>query len=245
MNALENRVANVRVDFIEDGEYITLSSENGDTVTYTLLDNRGNVIAGISDESYSFDGEISSADIQIPEDGNKISGEKDYESRFVIVTYQKNGKYNTKKATYKITKFVPITINESDVFNLLGIDSSILPESTVDIYAAYVALKTSMGESFSNALFSDNELSIKANRAILIKSALSLENAILLGVPKIETDSIVSQTRFNLTKKDLEAMFDDLKKELSDLTEEIGGTSEEYEIAAFYVPTLTDPFTGE
>jgi hypothetical protein len=40
-------------------------------------------------------------------------------------------------------------------------------------------------------------------------------------------------------------MFDDLKKELSDLTEEIGGTSEEYEIAAFYVPTLADPFTGE
>lgn len=245
MNVLENKPAVIRVDLIEKGEYITLDSTNGDSVTYSLLDSSGDYVGGIADETYGFTGEISSLDLFFDETCNTISQNKDSEKRFIIVVYTKDGKSTTKRIPYKVIKFVPYTVSESDVFDAIGVSPTILNEDSIDIYANYLLLKAEIGSEYVDAIYSDGESAIKANRALLLKTAISIESSIPLGVPKVETDNIVSETRFTFTMEELKTLFDDMRNELKDLVDELSGSTYDENAAVFVVANYTDPFTGE
>lgn len=245
MNVLENKPAVIRVDLIVDDEYITLNSDAGDTVTYSLLDSSGEYVNGIADDFYDFTGEISSLALSFDETCNTIADNKDSENRFIIIVYTKDGKQTTKRVPYKIIKFVPYTISESDVFDAIGVSPTILNESGIDIYANYLLLKAEIGQKFVDAIYGDGNLAIKANRALLLKTAISLKSAIPLGVPKIESDNVVSETRFTFTMEELNSLFDDMQNELSDLIDELAEESYDAGAAVFVVANYTDPFTGE
>lgn len=245
MNVLENKPAVIRVDLIEKGEYITLNSTQGDTVMYSLLDSAGNYVNGIADEIYSFEGEISSLELSFDENCNTISGEKDIETRFIIVVYTKDNKQTTKRIPYKVIKFIPYTVSETDVFDAIGVSSTILNEDSVDIYSNYLLLKAELGEKFVNAIYADDDSTVKANRALLLKTAISIENSIPLGVPKIESDNVVSETRFTFTMEELKSLFDDMRNELKDLIDELAEKTYDAGAAVFVVANYADPFTGE
>lgn len=244
MNVLENKPAVIRVDLVENGEYITLNAAREDTVFYSLLDSSGNYVNQIEDVEYQYAGEISSLDLEFPAECNTIGEGKDSENRFIIVVYTKEGKQTTKRVPYKVIKFVPYTVSESDVFDIIGVSPTILNEESLDIYANYLLLKAEIGDKFVEAIYSDGDSAIKANRALLLKSAISLETAIPLGVPKIESDNVVSQTRFTFTMEELKALFDDMRNELKDLIDEIEDEPYEGSAAVFVVANYTDPFTG-
>lgn len=244
MNVLENKPAVVRVDLIEKGEYITLNSTQGDNVTYSLLDSEGNYVNGIADESYQFEGEISSLELYFDENCNTIAEDKDSENRFIIVVYTKDDKQTTKRIPYKVIKFVPYTVSEDDVFDAIGVSSTILNEDSIDIYANYLLLKAQIGQKFVDAIYGDGDSAIKANRALLLKTAISIESSIPLGVPKIESDNVVSETRFTFTMEELKALFDDMRNELNDLIDELADETYDAGAAVFVVANYTDPFTG-
>lgn len=244
MNVLENKPAIIRVDLIEKGEYITLNSTQGDSVMYSLLDSSGNYVNGIVDEIYQFEGEISSLQLFFDENCNTIADEKDMENRFVIVVYTKDDKQTTKRIPYKVIKFVPYTVSETDVFDAIGVSSTILNEDSVDIYSNYLLLKAKIGEKFVDAIYGDNDLNVKANRALLLQTAISIENSIPLGVPKIESDNVVSETRFTFTMEELKSLFDDMRNELKDLIDELADETYDAGAAVFVVANYTDPFTG-
>lgn len=245
MNVLENKPALIQVDLIEKGEYITLNSLNGDSVTYSLLDSNGDYVGGIADETYTFEGELSTLDLSFDETCNTIAEGKDSENRFILITYTKDEKKATKRVPYKVIKFVPYTVSENDVFDAIGVSPTILNENSIDIYANYLLLKAEVGERFVEAIYADGEKAVKANRALLLKSAISIESSIPLGVPKIESDNIVSETRFTFNMEELKALFDDMRNELKDLTDEIAGVSYDAGAAVFVVANYTDPITGE
>lgn len=245
MNVLENKPAVIRVDLIEKGEYITLNSTQGDSVTYSLLDSEGNYINGIADENYSFEGEISTLELYFDESCNYITEGKDSENRFIIVVYTKDDKQTTKRIPYKVIKFVPYTVSEDDVFDAIGVSSTILNEDSIDIYSNYILLKARIGQKFVDAIYGDDDSTIKANRALLLQTAISLETSIPLGVPKIESDNVVSQTRFTFTMDELKSLFDDMRNELNDLIDELADETYDAGAAVFVVANYTDPFTGE
>ena len=245
MNVLENKPAVIQVDLIEKGEYITLNSTNGDTVTYSLLDSAGNYVGGIVDEIYSFEGELSSLSLPFDETCNTISEGKDIENRFIVIVYTKDGKQTTKRVPYKVIKFVPYTVSESDVFDAIGVSPTILNEDSIDIYANYLLLKAEIGQKYVDAIYADDDTTIKANRALLLKTAISIENSIPLGVPKIESDNVVSETRFTFTMEELKALFDDMRNELKDLIDELADETYDAGAAVFAIANFTDPFTGE
>ena len=245
MNVLENKPAVIQVDLIEKGEYITLNSTNGDTVTYSLLDSAGNYVGGIVDEIYPFEGELSSLSLPFYETCNNISEGKDIENRFIVVVYTKDGKQTTKRVPYKVIKFVPYTVSESDVFDAIGVSPTILNEDSIDIYANYLLLKAEIGQKYVDAIYADDDTTIKANRALLLKTAISIENSIPLGVPKIESDNVVSETRFTFTMEELKSLFDDMRNELKDLIDELADETYDAGAAVFAIANFTDPFTGE
>lgn len=118
-------------------------------------------------------------------------------------------------------------------------------EDSIDIYSNYLLLKAQIGEKFVNAIYADDDSTIKANRALLLKTAISLETSIPLGVPKIESDNVVSQTRFTFNMEELKSLFDDMRNELKDLVDELADETYDAGAAVFVVANYPDPFTGE
>ena len=78
-----------------------------------------------------------------------------------------------------------------------------------------------------------------------MKTAISIENSIPLGVPKIESDNVVSETRFTFTMEELKSLFDDMRNELKDLIDELADETYDAGAAVFAIANFTDPFTGE
>ena len=65
--------------------------------------------------------------------------------------------------------------------------------------------------------------------------------------PKIESDGVVSQTRFTTTVDDFNKLFDALQGELEELLDELEDVNvvDSYDHDMFVVGNLTDTFTGE
>lgn len=238
----ENRPGVVRIPLMKGGEYISLG-EN-DSASYTIMNAEGEVMGGVSDETYVIDGEVSELEIQIPAEATKIPEGKQSDSRFILATYVTNGKENVIRKAFNVIKFVPYTVNESDVYAVLGVTEQHVSQESMDIFGNYLLLVEEVGPNFTEWLKSGDVKSVRANRAILLKTAISLRAAIMLGVPKTETDNVVSQTRFELDVEDFDTLFKNMTDELSEIKAEISGESSDYEVAAFVLPALTDPFTG-
>ena len=238
----ENRTGVIRVPLMKGGEYISLKDK--DKASYTIMNADGDIVGGINDESYPIKGEISELEIQIPMEATKIPEGKQSDSRFILVTYVLNGKENVIRKAFNVIKFVPYTVNESDVYAVLGVTEQHVSQESMDIFGNYLLLVEEIGPNFTEWLKSGDVKAVRANRAILLKTAISLRAAIMLGVPKTETDNVVSQTRFEFSVEDFDTLFKNMTDELSEIKAEISGESSDYEVAAFVLPALTDPFTG-
>ena len=114
----------------------------------------------------------------------------------------------------------------------------------IDIYAAYVSEK-SVITNLDDLLIDFGPNSIKANRVIALRAAVALESSLPLIVPRIETDSVVSQTRFTLTLDDFKKILGDLKEELTGLEEELVSDGVYTPSISFAIGDITDIFTGE
>lgn len=238
----ENKSGIINVPLMKGGEYFSLGEK--DKVSYTIMDANGDIVAGINDETYPIRGEVSELEIATPPEANTIPNGKKSDARFILVTYTLNGKENVIRKSYNVIKFAPYTVNESDVYAVLGItEQNVSPES-MDIFGNYLLLVEELGPVFEEWLRAGDVKSVRANRAILLKTAISLRAAIMLGVPKTETDNVVTQTRYDLSAEALDILFKNMTDELSELKAEISGENMDYDVAAFVLPALTDPFTG-
>ena len=238
----ENKSGVIHVPLMKGGEFISLTQK--DKVSYTILDSNGDIVGGISDETYPLKGEVSELEIATPPEVNTIAEGKTCDSRFILVTYVYNGKENVIRKAYNVIKFAPYTVNESDVYAILRVSEQHISSESIDVYGNYLTLVEELGSRFDEWLRAGDVKTVRANRAILLKTAISLRAAIMLGVPKTETDNVVSQTRFELTPSGLELLFKNMTDELSEIKSEILGESSDYEVSAFVIPTITDPFTG-
>ena len=102
-------------------------------------------------------------------------------------------------------------------------------------------------EYLDGYLSSGTEKASIANRAITICSALTFRTSLPLLTPKIESDGVVSQTRFTTTVDDFNKLFDALQGELEELLDELEDVNivDSYDHDMFVVGNLTDTFTGE
>lgn len=234
------------VSLERDDDFIKLS-EIKDSVRYSIMDASGNIVAGLEDMEYEVEGDsLSTLKIPLPVEANTIEEGSEYNIRFVVINYTYQKSYYTIRESYRVIKFSPYTVSVDDVRNLFGLPPSVIEDSMVDIYGSYINLKSSVGDSLDTALKSFGTDSLKANRAIALKAAISLESAIPLLVPKIETDSVVSQTKYTFTLDDLKNLLQDMKDELEDILEEL----ESGEVTAtgsipFVIGDYEDIFTGE
>lgn len=243
LDAFENK--NFLVTFIinDKDEYATLS--NGDIVEFSVYDLSGKIV----NELENIEVEITEENrtllgISIPAEANIIPEGHNFTNRVVILNYTLNGVQHSLRKNYRVVPFVSYTVNEDDVRNLLGLPNTILEDSMIDVYAGYLKSKDLI-LNLDEVLINGTMKSTLANRAIAINTALSLRTTIPLLTPKIETESIVSQTRFTMTLDDFNNIFDTLEGELETLISQI--TDENvlsYTETMFIVGNRTDEFTG-
>ena len=244
IDVLVNTEYVLKVELSETSEGVLELDNTHDEVYYTILDTTGNVVKDLSNVKVEIDPTNPSViNIPLGKEVNVIEGDKPYNVRFVEIVYYKNNQPSRVRKAYRVVKFVPYTTSCSDVRNLFGVDDSVIPDSMIDVYAAYVTEKEIVND-LDTLLVDFGAKGIKANRLIALRAAVILESSLPLIVPRIETDSVVSQTRFTMTLDDFKKLLGDLKEELIGLEEEWGSDGEYDPSISFAIGDITDVFTG-
>lgn len=235
----------LKVELSETSEGMLELSNTHDEVYYTILDTTGNVVNDLSNVKVEIDPTNPSViNIPLSKEINVIDEDKPFNLRFVEIVYLTNNQPTRLRRVYRVVKFAPYTTSLSDVRHLFGVDSSVLLDDMIDIYAAYISEK-SVITNLDELLIDFGPNSIKANRLIALRAAIALESSLPLIVPRIETDSVVSQTRFTLTLDDFKKILGDLKEELTGLEEELVSDGVYTPSISFAIGDITDIFTGE
>lgn len=234
----------LKVELGEDSEGLVELDITNDKVTYTILDSKGVVVNGLSEIPCEIDPNNTSViNVPLPSEANVIEDDKPYNIRFVEIQYIKNGQTENIRESYRVVKFAPYTVNANDVRHLFGVDSSQVLDRMIDVYSAYIEEKSRI-ENLDELLVDFGVKSIKANRMITLRAAVSLESSLPLIVPRIETDSVVSQTRFTMTLDDFKRILDDLRSELTELEEDLSSDGTFTPSISFAIGNITDIFTG-
>lgn len=234
----------LKVELSETSEGMLELNNTHDEVYYTILDTTGNVVNDLSNVKVEIDPTNPSViNIPLGKEINVIDEDKPFNLRFVEIVYLTNNQPTRLRRVYRVIKFAPYTTSFSDVRNLFGVDASVIPDSMIDIYAAYITEKEIV-KDLNTLLVDFGARGIKANRLIALRAAMGLESSLPLIVPRIETDSVVSQTRFTLTLDDFKKILGDLKEELTGLEEELVSDGVYTPSISFAIGDITDIFTG-
>lgn len=247
MDVINGKKTTIFIDITEGDDYASL--DDSDVVTYSLYDSNGGIVDDIEDVEVQIDDENrNTLKIEVPASANFIPEGNNFSTRILIVDYTINGSLKTVRKSYRVIPFVGYTCTNSDVRTTLGVADNTIEDDMIDIYAAYLKCKSLFDdETLLDSKLINGDLDFnKANRAIVLCSALSFRNSLPLLTPKIESDSVVSQTRFTMSYDDFMKMFDDLQNELNDLIDDLSGVDEEnrYTVNMFVIGELTDTFTG-
>lgn len=138
----------------------------------------------------------------------------------------------------RIVRFKPITVSAEQIRQALGANFEEIPDSSLDIYGAYLELSATLSED----LFSDITRMSKANR--LIQLHVMLKQLPTLPIKLLNSRS-VDDHKFTRNKIDFEMLKGQLQAEYDSLIyTDFGLTSDLIEEPLLTVVTLTDPFLG-
>ena len=248
MDVFNGKKATIKFPVMNNDNYAELADD--DVITYSLYNFDGEIVDNIEDEEIDVMDLDSRSfiEITIPEEANVIDDSKDFDNRLLIVNYTLNGKDRSERRNYRIIPFIPYSCGPNDVRTMLGVSSTVIEDDMVDIYSAYLKCKSLMSEPeyLDGYLSAGSEKTPIANRAIAICSALTFRTSLPMLTPKIESDGVVSQTRFTTTVDDFNKLFDALQGELEELLDELEDVNmvDSYDHDMFIVGNLTDTFTG-
>lgn len=243
LDAFNNKNFLVTFTINDNDEYASLT--NDDFAKFSVYDLSGKVINELENVNIEITDENRTLlRIDIPAEANVIPEGYSFANRVVVFNYSLNGIQHSIRKNYRIVPFVPYTVNEHDVRNLLGLPDTILEDSMIDIYVGYLKSKAIIS-NLDEILVSGTIKSTLANRMIAIRTALSLRTTIPLLTPKMESESVVSQTRYTFSLDDFNKLFDSLEEELDNITADIMEENVlSYADTMFVIGNRTDEFTG-
>lgn len=166
----------------------------------------------------------------------------DFENRFLWVTFTSGGSSHDLNISYQVVPFLPMTATAATVRASLGLDMLELPDDAVDVYDAYLQLRSEYGASITTALTSGTAQAFAANRAISIKAALLIVNSIEFRAAvevKAEDSSFKRQGDFSVDALRIR-LGNQLGRELDII---LGETTDSQ--TSFILTNPTDVITGE
>lgn len=208
------------------------------SIKLTMRSGNGSIIAGYDRLSLP-DTTLSSVAVTIPAAENNITASL-FETRYLNLEYVVAGAPYEQNVVYRLTSFLPIQVRPKDVRALVGAEAKELPDSEIDIFESYLLLLESYGDAFSDAISSDTNASIHANRALALRAAIEVLPALPAKLRALEKFNNAEIQRQKINFKTLRA---DLEAKLAvELDTMFGGAGASTTI--FMVSQPTDPITG-
>lgn len=223
------------VDYIVDGAYVIPESAQA-----SVRDNSGALIVGMVDVPLAVDS--TTTELSIPGQHNIIDPNKDFERRYISLSFLHEGKRYQKVMQYELQEFLPISADAQSVRRTLGLDPLELPDADVNIRAAYLNLVETYGDPIVEALTTGDVKTIAVNKAITLSAAMELLNSLPFRVAikmKAEDSSVERMSDFDIGKMRIQ-----LGQEMSYALDLVLDTSTGGS-AILVLTSPTDAITGE
>ena len=234
---LANVATKIYVEFKKDGEFVI---PDAGSILLTIRGNSGAAIGGYNGVQLA---DVTGTTLLYTVQASvNLIPENTTESRYVSVSYTSDGVPLTFNFNYRLSGFLPITVQPQDVRNILGVRDLEVRDEDVDLHEAYFDLLRT-NSTLSEALTSVTGRANYANRAIALKSALTLLPS--MPVRALKEDALNNATQIRATI-DWEALKVQLEDELSKALENLAVDVEpETSLPVlFALVTPTDPVTN-
>lgn len=224
-------------DIIVDGEF---SSPDVGSVTYSLRDNAGALVGAQTNVVVTTVAGQNRINIPILATYNTLTLET--ETRAVILSCLIGGKAYSFVQGYTLTPWLPYVTTPADVRALIGLSVSELPDSAVDLIAAYYELaNTATRAALDASLAAGGRQALVTNNGIAAQAGIFALPSLQLRVNLMEKSDADSFQRYKTID------WSTIAARLSDLVSQTlaaaTGVPQEAPIFIF-VTTNTDPVTG-
>lgn len=179
----------VSIPLVRDGE--PFLPDTG-SVTYTL---RGHTGVLISSGAVTMDPASTFAKVTILAADNSIT--ERFEKRTVVVNCTQAAQPYSFRKQYRLIAFLNHSVTKEDIRNFVGVEAGELPDSSVDIEAAYLAFEAMVGDQtiLSDALQAGDLSEQQANNGIIAQATLALLPALAHRISLQESDGPASAQR--------------------------------------------------
>jgi hypothetical protein len=208
------------------------------TVTFSVRDQSGQIIAGLDHQPLTVPG--TTASISVPAGANQIAGET--ESRFVTLSYIAGGQSRQQRAAYSLHPFLPIEASEDTVRGLLGVSADELPDDDIELVPAYYDLLADNGDAFSNAFTTTGQRRQQANRALALRAALDALPSLQLRVFQARQYENATFSRFATVN--FAQLRDDLTAQMKTALNGVNSTTSITYPTLLVIAVPTDPVTN-
>lgn len=180
--------------------------------------------------------------IEVPAEGHDKTG--DTEARFIQLSWTSNGKPRRCHFGYLVVDWAPIITTTDAVRDFLGAHPAEIPDASIDIWAAWLHLRTKLGaQAALNRLLATDGSALTLNKAIACRAAIEVAMWMKLRLASKMSSETLSFQRF--ANIDIDALIRDLGATELDLLSP-GVNEEAREPSAFFTLSATraDAITG-
>lgn len=233
---LEDEAARILVEFTEGGEPFIASA-----ATWSLRGQDGALLSGPNTITLGL------ADVQtsivISASLNTVLDGLEFEKRTLIVeaTNAATTQVWTRRVAYRVLPWLNHSVTPDSVRALAGLDVQNLPDEDIDVFSAYLWLKSMLPDGgLNSALINGGRTEVLANKALEARAVLDAIPSIANRMLKKRADGSIQAERFTFDPTLLQGL---MQRHIDEAIEAINPVAAEAVVNySFGIPT--DPVTG-
>jgi hypothetical protein len=212
------------------------------SVTYTIKDQLGTPMVGLTDIPYVVTGTVYELKILVPSSANQITGTRRFERRNVVVNFKVAGEEMQISRVYRVVPEPSFTVTASDVRAFIGIEDHEMPDEDIDLLSAYLVVEKDVSaDILTAALTSGTTDEIAANTLIRMRAVLDVLPSAKQRMAQSETNGVKQFSRVDL--KELDKLKIEAERRYQEAVDELVVVAET-NISFFLAVSGTDAITG-
>ncbi|KQS84259.1 hypothetical protein [Rhizobium sp. Leaf383] len=212
------------------------------SVKYTLKDQLGAPMVGLTDIPYLVAPGIFQIQILVPSSAHQITPGRRFERRTVVVDYKAGGEEVQLIRTYRIVPEPLHTVRPADVRSFIGIEEHEMPDEDIDVLSAYLVVEKEVGaDVLTQALSSGTTDELAGNMLIRMRAVLDVLPSAKQRMAQSEQNGVKQFSRVDL--KELDKLKDEAERRYREAIDTLVITTETA-VTFFLTTTNTDAITG-
>ena len=172
------------------------------TVKYTVSDHDAVPISGLVNVPVTTNNSTFQITFVVTAINNAISLSKDFERRFVSVSYERDGQAYTDEFQYRLRPATKYSVSAQDVRSFIGLQDKELEDFEIDLFNSYLIAKRDLGTISIDTLLSSGTIQeLAANGMIKAQAVLSVLPSVKQRMAQEETNGVTGFKRVQI--KDL------------------------------------------